>query len=268
MTGNLRGGIPQGFAFFEGFDLPDLGVAGSGVGRVAPKRDAVITCTARGRPTARAAPQEGETMLDRRTTRWAGAALAALVAACGGNTSTSSGTSSTTTGATTTTTSSGGATCADVCPAVVAAACSKGPPSAAECETGCASAMSKCGAAIDALFACAGAAPKFVCDGAGNPYPKGCEAQNTALNACTNGTPQACTEMCPAVVAAGCNAGPPDVKSCESGCAAETGKCPTEFAALMQCAGASPTFVCGANGTPTPDGCTGQGDALGACIAK
>lgn len=167
-----------------------------------------------------------------------------------------------------TTGTGGSSTCADVCPAVVAAACSKGPPDVAGCETGCVAVMSTCGAEFGALLQCGGANPTFVCDAGGNPYPTGCEAENTALVACTSGVPAVCLSICPSVVAAACPAGPPNESSCESGCAIGETKCPTEFAALEQCVPATPTAACDAGGSPYIEGCETETLALLMCIAQ
>lgn len=161
----------------------------------------------------------------------------------------------------------GSTTCADVCPAVVAAGCTAGPPDVAGCETGCASVMQTCGAEFGALLACGGANPTFVCDADGNPYPDGCEGENAALVGCLNGVPAVCVSICPSVTAAGCASGPPDEAACESGCAQGKSMCPTEFAALEACVPASPTAACDANGSPYVEGCQSETLALLACLS-
>jgi hypothetical protein len=183
-------------------------------------------------------------------------------AGSGGATGTGGATATTSTG-----TGSPG-TCADTCPAVVAAGCSHGPPSVAACEMGCEVVAMSCAAAFTALIACGGASPTFVCDPAGNPYPKGCEAENTALVACRTGAPEVCIEVCPAVTAAKCANGPPDITECQSGCGSTSTQCPTEFAAVASCWSASSTFTCNADGFPVATGCEAQGSALFACLMK
>jgi hypothetical protein len=76
-----------------------------------------------------------------------------------------------------------------------------------------------------------------------------------------------CADICPAVVAAACAKGPPDVASCETGCAAVMSSCGAEFNALLQCGGANPTFVCDADGNPYPTGCEAENAALVACTS-
>lgn len=221
-------------------------------------------------------------MLSRPTLCGAAAVVLSLLAVpvgtgCSGDVGTGSGGGtgtggSTTSGTTTTSTTSTGTgpapTCTEVCPAVVAAGCKQGPPTVDSCKTGCASVSMSCAAEFNALLACGGATPDFICDPAGNPYPKGCETENAALVSCRTGVPALCIEVCPAVTAAGCSGGPPDVSSCQSGCGTASTKCPTEFAAVSSCWTASSTFTCNAKGLPFAAGCEAQGDALFACLAK
>lgn len=114
-----------------------------------------------------------------------------LGAGCSGDVATGTGTGagtgtggSTTTGTASSTGTGSAPTCAEVCPAVVAAGCKQGPPSVDSCETGCEVVSMSCAAAFTALLACGTASPTFICDEAGNPYPKGCEAEGAALFAC------------------------------------------------------------------------------------
>ncbi len=186
---------------------------------------------------------------------------------CGGDTD-SSGSAGGGAGGGTTTGTGGASTCGDVCPAVVAAACSKGPPDVAECEAGCAAVISTCGAEFDDLLQCGGSNPTFVCDADGKPYPTGCEAENAALVACTSGVPAVCVSICPSVVAAACPAGPPDESSCESGCASGKTTCPMEFVALEQCVPAVVTAACDAGGSPYVDGCQTETLALLTCLSQ
>ncbi|MFI5298037.1 MAG: hypothetical protein ACHREM_08060 [Polyangiales bacterium] len=163
-----------------------------------------------------------------------------------------------------------GVTCASICPAVVAAKCSNGPPAEADCESGCSLEQSKCPSQYSALLSCAGSHATFTCDSTGFPGPVGCAPQTSALKACISGTTSGgtCASICPAVVAAKCSGGPPDEASCETGCSQQQTKCPTEFAALTACAGSAPTFACDATGSPFPNGCTTQANALKTCFAK
>ena len=156
--------------------------------------------------------------------------------------------------------------CADHCPAVVAAGCNDGPPTVQDCESGCAEMAMSCPAEMAALLLCAGATATFQCDVNGRPYPAGCRAENASLLACRGGGEVNCTDHCPAVVAAGCNNGPPTVGECETGCANTAAQCPIQLAALLRCAGATPTFQCDANGRPYPAGCETENNLLNACL--
>jgi len=89
----------------------------------------------------------------------------------------------------------------------------------------------------------------------------------TAIPGCSSGDGEDfCEANCPAVVAAGCSNGPSDLADCLSGCDTSATSCPTEFAALQTCAGASPTFACDANNSPYPTGCQDENDALMLCM--
>ena len=83
-------------------------------------------------------------------------------------------------------TSNGGAAnaCASICPSVVAAKCSGGPPDEASCESGCAPEQTKCPNEFAALSTCAGSPATFTCDATGYPVPKGCATQSAALKTC------------------------------------------------------------------------------------
>lgn len=68
--------------------------------------------------------------------------------------------------------------CETVCPFVVAAGCSKGPPDQAECVVGCqASEAGDCQIPFHQTLACAGSQPTFSCDAMGRPIVAGCEPQ-------------------------------------------------------------------------------------------
>jgi hypothetical protein len=75
-----------------------------------------------------------------------------------------------------------------------------------------------------------------------------------------------CSAYCPAVLAASCQNGPSDMEDCQGGCNHAKTTCPTEFAALQGCTGASPTFSCDANQSPTADGCETENAALYTCL--
>lgn len=156
--------------------------------------------------------------------------------------------------------------CADACPAVVATACGSGPPTIPECETGCADSYAACPAELIAVFQCAGSTPTFSCSADDVPYPDGCQTQHDTLMACLGAPPAICNETCPAVVAAACPSGPSDIADCENGCDHAAATCPTQFAAIMQCAGPTPTYTCDADGTPMAVGCETEAAALNACL--
>lgn len=78
----------------------------------------------------------------------------------------------------------------------------------------------------------------------------------------------ACSDLCPDVVAAGCNAGPPSVAECVNGC--ETilaGPCAGDYESVYACAGESPTYACSASGQVTIVGCEPELETLYACLA-
>lgn len=74
--------------------------------------------------------------------------------------------------------------CIAVCPAVVAAGCSNGPPDQADCLAGCDEAETTCPSEFQAMAQCAGTSATFSCDANNSPYPDGCQAENDALIAC------------------------------------------------------------------------------------
>ncbi|MFO0551876.1 MAG: hypothetical protein U0271_26045 [Polyangiaceae bacterium] len=78
--------------------------------------------------------------------------------------------------------------CADVCPDVVAAACSAGPPTVAECVNGCETILAgPCADLYDALYVCAGSNPSYQCTPSGQVQVAGCADENTALYNCLAG---------------------------------------------------------------------------------
>jgi hypothetical protein len=74
--------------------------------------------------------------------------------------------------------------CADVCTAVVARSCPKGPTTQLDCTTTCEQLRSKCADLYGTLYTCAGATPKYSCDASGYITVTGCETQYTALTRC------------------------------------------------------------------------------------
>ncbi|MBN2496449.1 MAG: hypothetical protein JXR96_17780 [Deltaproteobacteria bacterium] len=76
------------------------------------------------------------------------------------------------------------ATCAGICPAVVAAGCANGPPTQADCVSGCEGMLqTECAAQLQAMLDCS-AGKTFTCDADDAPVATGCESQNAALNTC------------------------------------------------------------------------------------
>ncbi len=157
-------------------------------------------------------------------------------------------------------------TCEQTCPLVMTADCDNGPPSVAECESGCADTATRCPAQFDAVIACGGGSPTFSCGTNGMVYTDGCEDEQDAVYACLSGMPPTCMQTCPDVVATGCDNGPPDVDDCTEGCAAAEADCPAEFNAVIACGGLNPTYSCGANDMIYTDGCETEQDALYACL--
>ena len=93
------------------------------------------------------------------------ASLCALFVACGGDSDTE-------------------ATCAGVCPDVVAAECENGPPTLSECISGCENIFEMgCATELQAMLDCS-AGKSFTCDEDDSPVASGCESQNDAVNTC------------------------------------------------------------------------------------
>jgi hypothetical protein len=81
-----------------------------------------------------------------------------------------------------------------------------------------------------------------------------------------NGDGDFCQDNCQAVLEPGCTNGPVDMEDCLAGCEVAKTECPSEFAALADCAGDNPTFVCDAYDSPVPQGCESQNVELQACL--
>jgi len=158
-------------------------------------------------------------------------------------------------------------TCQEACVDILALGCNGGPATADACEAGCEASRVYCETEVQAAAVCAGEDPTYVCDGDGNPVIEGCDSQYAAIRSCSLAVLQGCADNCPAVVAAACTNGPPDVGSCQAGCAAVTITCPEEYEALDTCAGATPTYECNASDQPMPQGCDTQHAALMTCMA-
>lgn len=158
--------------------------------------------------------------------------------------------------------------CADLCPGVLAAGCTNGPSDQADCESGCDEVEARCSSELDAVLDCVDDSPTFSCDANGFVYPDGCQTEQDAIYACMNVQPPTCADICPGVVAAGCSNGPPDVATCVAGCTAAEAACPTEFSAVLDCAGSTPTYSCDASGFVYPDGCQTEQDAINLCMSS
>jgi hypothetical protein len=76
------------------------------------------------------------------------------------------------------------ATCANVCPAVLEAACTGGPVDMADCESGCAYSGMTCPVEWTAVLNCLTSASEFACDASGRVTSPGCESQYDALYMC------------------------------------------------------------------------------------
>jgi hypothetical protein len=75
--------------------------------------------------------------------------------------------------------------CPDICASVLAARCPNGPRSEADCTGPCEQFRSSwCASRFQALFDCAGAAPRFACDANGFVTVTGCESQYGELLSC------------------------------------------------------------------------------------
>jgi hypothetical protein len=75
--------------------------------------------------------------------------------------------------------------CGDVCTAVVARQCPKGPFTQVECTTQCEKIrVGNCADRYSTLYACAGSSPVYSCDAQGYITVTGCETQYSALSSC------------------------------------------------------------------------------------
>lgn len=82
---------------------------------------------------------------------------------------------------------SGGVSCASMCPKVVAAGCSNGPSTEADCETGCSSAAGSCPSQYSAVVGCVsaqGGTAQITCNANNAPVVTGCESQYAQLYSC------------------------------------------------------------------------------------
>ncbi len=85
--------------------------------------------------------------------------------------------------------STGSIDCNAVCPGVVAAKCSSGPPDESGCVSGCQTILAgSCAAKYETLYQCAGKSPTYGCDTSGEVTVTGCETEATALYTCLAGT--------------------------------------------------------------------------------
>ncbi len=78
--------------------------------------------------------------------------------------------------------------CEAICPPVVAAHCSHGPATNADCVSGCQAILAgTCNAQYHTLYQCAGATPVYTCDASGLVTVVGCETSQAALSSCLAG---------------------------------------------------------------------------------
>ena len=75
-----------------------------------------------------------------------------------------------------------------------------------------------------------------------------------------------CDEVCPAVVAAGCKGGPPDLAACVAGCMDNEAKCTLPFHKMLACIGPRPTYTCDGDERPLVAGCEPEFAELYLCI--
>lgn len=76
-----------------------------------------------------------------------------------------------------------------------------------------------------------------------------------------------CESVCNFVVAAACNAGPPDQEACVTGCMnTQNSRCGITYNESLACIGDMPEFMCDEMGRPTVIGCQDQFIALYECI--
>ena len=75
--------------------------------------------------------------------------------------------------------------CTGMCPTVVAAGCSAGPPDMTSCVGGCIEFAGRgCITELHDLVDCAGATPAVTCGASGEPVVTGCETENLAFAVC------------------------------------------------------------------------------------
>jgi hypothetical protein len=170
--------------------------------------------------------------------------------------------------------------CAKVCPAVVAAKCENGPPTVEDCIPACDALNTADCPEWGGFVDCIGGSPTFICDDESTPTVAGCEAQQECFEACGPGqggggagggcaestSKVDCAKICPAVVAAKCESGPPTVDACIPMCEElNASGCP-EWGGYADCIGDSPTYGCNDEGGPTVAGCEAQEECMQPCF--
>ena len=83
----------------------------------------------------------------------------------------------------------------------------------------------------------------------------------------SNGDSETCASVCPRVVAADCDEGPPTDADCIEYCTLMQNACPTEMKALLTCISGK-NATCDADGDPVFQGCGTEDDALMACFGE
>jgi len=156
--------------------------------------------------------------------------------------------------------------CSQYCNSVVAAGCTAGPPTVADCLTGCAAIVVDCPEAFATLATCAGEDPTITCDAAGTPVVTGCEADQYALLGCMAGGP--CGHYCGQVMVAGCDETPASFAHCIANCAGSQAACSAAFDELSDCAGDDFTVTCDTLGRAAITGClTEYADLMQCAVA-
>lgn len=157
--------------------------------------------------------------------------------------------------------------CSSMCSAIVAAACESDTDlddCVADCEV---VRESDCRGQIGAVMTCAASSPAYECAADGTGRFEGCDTEHDALDVCLEMFHDFnCDGVCPGVVAASCEGGPPTLADCLSGCAATPPACRVQLAAVVACGGESLTFICSSEGLVYVEGCEAEHDRLYDCL--
>lgn len=158
-------------------------------------------------------------------------------------------------------------TCSAQCEAIAAAGCGQGPPSEGECLSECGVLESGfCGLEHAEVVTCRGNDPGVLCDDDALPTVAGCEDAESALALCLDTGPPECTDLCPALVEAGCDQGPADESACEADCVWAEGECSAAYEAYANCSGIEPVLDCDDSGLPAAPGCSPEATVWRQCV--